>query len=424
MKTKIAMSCIFVAFNGVAIGSALADEIPVKPVPRKPETASSVSDTQKRVMTIKPGVSPVYKLLQPAMDEVAAKVEEPEKKEVVSDPPSVESTLLSVENGPGPDEPGLDEKLPIEASVGEAISAETKPDTTNAASTPPLNIPASNAAVGTKATLPSVPSNVMRNGVPAPVTSRTASAGNGELMMKPGVNQMIPIALGHTNRIVTPFTSPDVTSSVFSVTNTGEDCGNVCVVIRQNVIYVATSVEYPVTMFVTEKGSQARALSITMLPQKIPPREVFLKLEGVDTAAYGSQKAEAWEKSQPYIETIRTLFRKLALGEVPQGYAMTQIPKEVSLPNCDHPGVKFDFSKGQYLTGHSLSVFVGVAQNTSSQPLEIKEASCGGWNVAAVTTWPLNVLAPNERTEVYIATKRVRAPDKASQRPSLLGGVK
>lgn len=89
---------------------------------------------------------------------------------------------------------------------------------------------------------------------------------------------------------------------------------------------------------------------------------------------------------------------KIALGEVPQGYTLNRIPAGAAVPSCAHPGVKVDFSKGQYMMGHHLNVvFIGVALNVSDQPIEFKEALCKNWDVAAVTTWPLNVLEPGRK---------------------------
>jgi conjugal transfer pilus assembly protein TraK len=179
-------------------------------------------------------------------------------------------------------------------------------------------------------------------------------------------------------------------------------------------------------MFITEQGSEARALSLTMVPRKVPPREVFLKLDDLTIAAgyVSNPKAERWERSKPYIETIRTVFRNLALGEVPTGYNISSIPNTIVLPSCNQPGMDVSFSGGQLMTGHSLSVFVGVAENLTSQPQEFIEASCGNWDVAAVSTWPLKVLEPGQRTEVYVAQKQVRDRTSSSKRPSLLGGRK
>ncbi|UBQ44543.1 TraK domain-containing protein [Comamonas thiooxydans] len=303
--------------------------------------------------------------------------------------------------------------------------------------------------------IPVVPAGVMRDNVPAPIGSRSAVANNqkargqgaeagvdsgnfsgninssSHITMKPGVNQIIPIAIGHPNRIVTPFSTPDITSTTLSSGGGGgekDKCGEVC--IKDNVIYIATLKESPVTMFITEKGSESQALSLTMIPRKIPPREVFVKLDGSFAGGMGgvrasaNAKAEAWETSQPYIETIRTLFRKLALNEIPQGFTMTATPRELAAkaPKCSIPGLSVDFAAGQYMAGHNLNVYVGVARNDSQDLVEFRESQCANWNTAAITSWPLKVLEPGQRTEVYVAVKQGHAPSSMSQRPSLIGG--
>ncbi|EBT3822543.1 conjugal transfer protein TraK, partial [Salmonella enterica] len=126
--------------------------------------------------------------------------------------------------------------------------------------------------------IPVVPASVMKKDVPAPVTSGQSSHEvvgsmneNPLLTMKPGVNQIIPIAVGHPNRIVTPFSNPEIVSTSLTGATDNGQCGEVC--IKENVVYVATDKQYPVTMFITEKGSEAQALSLTMVPRRIPPRE-------------------------------------------------------------------------------------------------------------------------------------------------------
>jgi conjugal transfer pilus assembly protein TraK len=244
---------------------------------------------------------------------------------------------------------------------------------------------------------------------------------NPVLTMKPGVNQIIPIAIGHPNRVVTPFGNPEIVSTSLTGGTDAGQCGEVC--IKENVVYVATDKQYPVTMFITEKGSgssgakpndgsssdsTARSISQTRWECRNQRR------------ALANSKAESWEQSQPYVETIRSVFRKVALGEVPK-VTMNRIPTGAAVPSCSHPGIKVDFSKGQYMMGHHLNVFIGVAQNVSGQPIEFKEALCGSWDVAAVTTWPLNVLEPGQKTELYVAKKQMRGISSTSKRPSLLG---
>ncbi|MDV5598775.1 hypothetical protein QM084_26625 [Klebsiella pneumoniae] len=99
------------------------------------------------------------------------------------------------------------------------------------------------------------------------------------------------------NRIVTPFSNPEIVSTSLTGATDNGQCGEVC--IKENVVYVATDKQYPVTMFITEKGSEAQALSLTMVPRRIPPREVFLKLDGGVgiTGAFANTKAETWNRA-------------------------------------------------------------------------------------------------------------------------------
>ena len=45
-------------------------------------------------------------------------------------------------------------------------------------------------------------------------------------------------------------------------------------------VYVATASEEPVSLFITEAGEAATAISLTLAPRHIPPREVRLVLQG------------------------------------------------------------------------------------------------------------------------------------------------
>lgn len=99
------------------------------------------------------------------------------------------------------------------------------------------------------------------------------------IVLRPGMHELIPIAKNYANRIVTPFRNPEIVSTgtqSASKSNKAGECGDICV--KGNVVYVSTNRESPISMFITEEGSEETALSVTMLPRNIPPREVFLEL--------------------------------------------------------------------------------------------------------------------------------------------------
>lgn len=282
--------------------------------------------------------------------------------------------------------------------------------------------------------IPVVPLSVMKEGVPKPIvrnstspkssinTSNSKMNNDSIVYMKPGVNQIVPIAVSHLNRIVTPFSTPRVTTSSDAVTE-----------IRDNVIYIGTEVEYPVTLYITEEGMESQAMSLTLIPQKIPPREIFVKAdEGLGTMgfgfsgnSFGNKKAEKWETSQPYVDTLKSIFANLALNNIPQGYTLGNVSRATRIPACAQSYIQYDFSQGQVVNGHHLNVIIGVAKNTASRPIELNEQMCGGWDIAGVAFWPHLVLEPGQSTEVYVAWKsESRIVNKKPSRPSLLGGSK
>lgn len=296
-------------------------------------------------------------------------------------------------------------------------------------------------------TVRSVPASVLTDNVPRPISPAQATAhiratkegGAGDedslalafntqstVLVKRGVNEMIPVAVNHVNRIVTPYAHPDVVTADLSSSDGSGGCGAICV--KQNVVYVAPKELYPVTLFITEKGSQARAISITLVPRRIPPREVFLsfddKAPNGELFAYNGpvddKKAEQWEESQPFVETVTDSFRQIALGSIPRGYSFHKVPAGVRLPACEQAGLSFSFANGQYITGHHLIIYVGTARNVSDHPVEFREPVCGQWDVAAVSAWPRSVLSPNESTEVYVALQPNRRRNTRTRRPSLL----
>ena len=242
---------------------------------------------------------------------------------------------------------------------------------------------------------------------------------NGSVLVRPGQNQAIPIAIGQPNRLITPFANPQVISTVLSG-GRGKDCGEVC--IRDSVVYITTDRTYPVTAFITEKDREDLAISVTMIPEAVPPREVTLKLPQEVLEKSGSPlssktrlnitQAQAWETDQPYIASIKKTFRKMALGEVPSGYGLRAVKNGEATPICRQDGLKFSFHPGQILEGSNMDYYVGTVENVSDKSVEFLEQHCGGWRIAAVSSYPLKLLEPGQTSEVYIA---VRHPEDVAE---------
>lgn len=256
---------------------------------------------------------------------------------------------------------------------------------------------------------------------------------NKSIKVSLGDNVIIPISRNHVNRLVTPFAHAQVISTSLSGGNK-TDCGELCV--RGQVVYVSTDKAEPVTAFISERDHEDIAISVTMIPRNIPPREVRFSLpEEVNdvlkksgsfagvmgrVSSAGTLKAEAWETSQPFVDVLRDGFRLIALGQVPQGYSLRSLKDSEEVPVCQHPGLKVSFKDGQVLEGANLSFYVGVLENVSKDVVEFDESNCGGWRIAAVSSWPLHVLKPGQKTEVYFAVKADEQPEQEVQRTPLI----
>ncbi len=256
---------------------------------------------------------------------------------------------------------------------------------------------------------------------PAPVTntvkrqSRRAASGKAGpadqlvIDVRPGVNTFIPISVGRLNRIVTPFDSPLV---IQRDTHTTTE-------VTGSTIYVATDKEDLVTMFVTD-GNDDVALSLTLMPKKIPPTDVTLRLATSQGGApMAGAKARKWEESQDYVDTITAIMSSLATNKTPPGYSLRLPLKSDEPVTCAQPGLRLRL--GQVLDGHNLYVHVYEAKNMLDRPLEINETSCYHSAVTAVASWPDTVLEPGQRTELYVIHSRQLKEEQKQTRPSVLG---
>ena len=262
--------------------------------------------------------------------------------------------------------------------------------------------------------IPAVPSKVVTAGVPEYQTQQS-----NDLTVTPGVNQIVTIAVGHTNRLITPFSHPQVSSATLSGGDAAGTGGEVS--IKDNVVYISTNKVVPISMFITDKGNENVAISLTLLPRKIPSREVHLTLNTQDLqTVYGSSEAEKWEKSQPYVSGIKKALREIALQRVPSGYQLTSIPKNYALPSCSAQGFRVDFSKGQLMAGSKLHYIVGKVTNVSAHTLEFRESSCANYDIAAVALWPNNMLEPGQSSEIYVVRHAPGRQEMQQVRTSVL----
>lgn len=260
--------------------------------------------------------------------------------------------------------------------------------------------------------LPSVDASALRE-----ATHQTTAVEPQHIEVKPGVNELMPIAVSHLNRLVTPFDNPVVTTTSQATTST-----------KGRIVYVATADETPVTLYITPGDNQDIALSLTLIPKRIPAREIHLTLDTrsyktltkLQQSATSASVGKKGDQEQDHIARLKKIFRDLGLQRSSAGFALRE-PVGGETITCTQPGL--NTRTGQTLEGQDLLILVGVARNGGGDPLELDERACSGarGEVLAVAAWPKVVLGPGEATELYVALRRV--PEEASSaRPSLLGG--
>lgn len=283
-----------------------------------------------------------------------------------------------------------------------------------------LDLPAA-APAGTPLSsrdLPAVPAKLVAEarqtpprGADAPVVdcNQTSSV---EIVVSPGENTLVCVAVNHLNRIVVPWANPVVrtTSAVQSE-------------VHGNVMYVATSSKEPESFYVLREGSEEVAVSLTLVPFQIPGREIRLKVsQDLMPAVADNTAAAKWEQSQPYVETLLSGLAEIARGHVPQGYQLRQATGRDRAPACAMPaGLNVDFREGQVLVGSNLEIVIGLVTN-SGVGADLSEPWCVTSQVVAVAFWPRIHLNTGERTEVYIVRRRGAVAPSSEGRPSLLGG--
>lgn len=256
---------------------------------------------------------------------------------------------------------------------------------------------------------------------PAPITIKRpprykSSVPPAEVTVENGRNTVFTVALFHVNRIITPFRNPEIrTSSTATLT------------VENGIVYVTTQADDPIGLFVFEKTDPAQAISLTLNPATVSPVSVRINLAGYATsqasfAVTGDpEKARTWETEDPYITTIKALFKDLAANKLPQGYSLSALPGRYAyMPSCAIGGVQI--VPMQIVEGAEITAIVARVTNVSYQTIDVNESSCTSSRLIGAATWPANQLQPGQATELYLAIRTPSANDGLNERPSVVGG--
>ncbi|MBK1722156.1 TraK domain-containing protein [Thiocystis violacea] len=227
-----------------------------------------------------------------------------------------------------------------------------------------------------------------------------------------GVNLIVEIAIDHLNSILTPFPNPQVRTVSDASTR-----------VDGSAIYVATGNETPVTLFVSDASDPNHALSLTLAPRRIPPREIRLVLTDPlpSTNPIGAPSAPTAVAAPDYVTALTEAMRALAREEIPGGYGLRQARRQETV-TCVQLGL--ETRRGQVLEGGDLWLITALARNTTDAELEIEERACRAdldGDTVAVAAWPRVWLAPGEQAELYVAVRRPTPEQRRPARPSLRG---
>lgn len=260
--------------------------------------------------------------------------------------------------------------------------------------------------------------------IPELVRSSGATGLNDKsvITLRPGDSQIIPVSLGYISRIVTPFDHPEVITSSFE--SQKEECGEFC--IRGHAIYVNIQDNRPRSMFVVERDNPDLAFAVTMLPRRIPAREVTVRFADdvyQKNPPVVEQQISPEEIAGDYESALRDVLQTLALGEIPAGYTMRETVPGEYIPLCIQDGLHFTFTQpGQRFAGQRFVIYAGLVVNTSENILEAQESSCLGAGGVAAAYWPEVLLYPGKSSEIFVVEKVRHATDVKRRRPVLTGG--
>ncbi|UHD15048.1 TraK domain-containing protein [Thiocapsa bogorovii] len=252
----------------------------------------------------------------------------------------------------------------------------------------------------------------------------TLELGPRNLAVTPGTTVLIEIAIGHLNRIVTPFADP----VVHTVSNASTQ-------VDGSVVYVATDTEEPVALYIGDGQGSTTALALTLAPRYVPPREVRLTVPGyqgkragstattraaVDPVAVMPMLANASERDgdgngPSYVSDLVEQLRALAQGRLPAGFRIAKGSSGAKLRCAEGLKVR----SGERAQGPASELIKARVTNTAAEPITIEHDTCrpDTATVAAMGAWPRRVLAPGEETEVFLLLARGAPPHRTTGQP-------
>lgn len=228
---------------------------------------------------------------------------------------------------------------------------------------------------------------------------------------KAGRTESVIIAKGKLNRVLTPYADPKVLT-----------VDNIETTIDGSAIYIATSSDTPVSLFIsdTETGDAA---SLQLSPQElIMPVEIRIEADpskSIHSEAGSPVTDKLFRQGSPYTTEVKAIMQSLGRQQIPQGFTLEEMTEELINQKFCHDQ-NLTYSPGQLLGGHDSRIVILIGQNNGNSPVVFEEAFCAGEDTMAVAAWPKVRLEPGEKTEVYLLLRLPEGKNGEEIRPSLL----
>jgi conjugal transfer pilus assembly protein TraK len=237
------------------------------------------------------------------------------------------------------------------------------------------------------------------------------SLGPRTVSVPSGTSALVEIAINHLNRIVTPFAKP--------VVHTVSDASTK---IDGNVIYVATSSEAPAVLYISDGQEPETAISLTLAPRHVPPRETRVTVPGYRARKARAPQAtapSAWEgqfsvqsafAAHPYVQSLTEMLRSLTQQKNPPGFKARK-PTGPERVRCSK---EVAVTSRQVKVGPLGRVLVIGVSNRTKATVSIDEHTCamaaaGGTAIAAVAAWPHAKLPRGQSTQLFLVLQDAEA---------------
>lgn len=200
--------------------------------------------------------------------------------------------------------------------------------------------------------------------------------------------EIIDVAFEFQNRLSTPFADPKVIDqSKADIQKDGQS------------IYIKPNDMKPFTIFLTGSGANDPVVSLTLVPKSIPSQTIL-----VQTDRTGSQMQMADEEDRPtsgvYTDKVRYVFRQMALGKIPAGYAEAPLPRSIAAIRglVVKPMTRY--------SGSTADIYAYRIEGAGNESIELQENSFMQKGVRAVSFFPTSTVRRGVSTMAYIfATK-------------------